>query len=122
MSCDAQRPRLDGVTLTSVVLAAAAVYGAIRADLVKSFEARASDWHDYLAWRRGDGLIGPCFSAPPDYVGCFGRPDQEACYRELYRAQVEAYETNQSYDEVRAVSPTGVAFVAPTRVYRRVRR
>ncbi len=89
---------------------------------MKSFEVRASDWHDYLAWRRGDGLIGPCFSAPPDYVGCFGRSDQEACYRELYRAQVEAYETNQSYDEVRAVSPTGVAFVAPTRVYRRVRR
>lgn len=118
MSSDAQRPRLGGVTLTTIVLAAAAVYGAIRADLVRSLEARVIDWHDQSSSR----FRRPCHVGLPDYVGCFGRADQDACYRELYRARVEANEANQSYDEIRAVSPTGVAFVAPTRVYSAFRR
>jgi hypothetical protein len=52
----------------------------------------------------------------PDPPRCTDDNLDDDCVRDRLRARVEALEAGLSYDEVRATSPTGVAFVAPTRV------
>jgi hypothetical protein len=106
--------------LATIVLVATTVYVSKEVQLAKSFEARASEWSDSNHWCMSHGCEFACFDASvadgePSRM-CVDQPDDDHCYRELFRAQVEAYDSNRLYDELVAVSPTGVAFVEPTRV------
>ena len=47
---------------------------------------------------------------------CVDRKNDDHCFREMCRAQLEALEANTWYDEVQAVSPTGASFVPRTTV------
>jgi hypothetical protein len=49
---------------------------------------------------------------------CVGRKQDDHCFRDLYRAQLEAYEANSSYDDMRDISPTGASFALRTVVRR----
>ena len=47
---------------------------------------------------------------------CVGRKQDDHCFRDMYRAQLEALEANTWYDEVQSISPTGASFTKPTLV------
>jgi len=83
------------------------------------------DLRDFSDWR------GPpryrCSWAPDEPLvddwrppSCVGRKNDDHCFRDLYRAQLEALEANTWYDEVQAVSPTGASFARRT-VVRHIR-
>ncbi|HEY5921283.1 MAG TPA: hypothetical protein VIV11_06415 [Kofleriaceae bacterium] len=102
------RPRTGRVFLASICLVVAVV-AANRKQLARVFASSEVNGEEVL---RGCGCFG-CYHAPPK---CYGRDGEEACYRELYRVQIEGWEANRLSDEIEAISPTGVAFVRPTRV------
>jgi hypothetical protein len=112
----------------SVLLAAAMLYEHRESLLVSSYEVRPEQWQTTTV-TTACGLGVPVASALDEERagaealiwrwseerGC-GAYESTACRSDRLRAQLEALEANRSYDEVLATSPTGVAFVAPTRV------
>lgn len=101
------RRHLRGVMLVAAALAAMTLYlTRERRSLARDFANRVDDMtmREICCW---------CMVDPPT---CFDRSNDDACYRELYRVQIEAWEANRLTFEIKRNSPTGVAFVRPTRV------
>jgi hypothetical protein len=100
---------MRGTTIATLVLAAAMGYGSYRAYQPSSVDEDCC---------RSD-ICCFCYEGWPELPNaCFNQHDDDHCYREQYRAQLEAWEARKSYDEIRTVSPTGVAFVRATPVRR----
>src|SRR5687767_15019504 len=107
MADDAVRMRSATATLSTIVLAAATVYASKSEHLAKSFDAQPHEWVD----RTQCGSYWPDdsyearveameLSAGWDSRDCVSRDDDDACFRELYRAQLEALDGNRLYADV----------------------
>jgi hypothetical protein len=96
--------------------------------VLRSLEADPAQWADMARQSSAlDGLICCCFGpgygydevaralpyAGPLDCGC---ADRHTCITDRLRAHVEAYEAGTTVAEVERASPTGVAFVKPTRL------
>jgi hypothetical protein len=139
---DAIRARLGGVLVATIVLAGATL-AARHQDglepLARSLEADPPEWNIHTTscggtLHREDAIeTNACFDdiwrnervcmEAGDLIGawsgdCVNQADDDHCFREEFRAQLEAWEAGKSYEEIRNVSPTGVAFVRATSVRR----
>ena len=91
--------------------------------VLKSLEAHRAEWVDMARQRSAmDGMVCCCFGPEEARALSWAGPadcsdgDRYSCITDRFRAHLEAFEAGTTMAEVERASPTGVAFVKPTRV------